>query len=153
MKHFKVFIMANVAVGITGITADSPLEAAHAALNVVTPLQLDHLFDRQIDERVQTHFTEDIPAIMIDQYKTATPNAEDEPIETSWVLVDTPSDDAAIHAAAREVLAAYGEGENAFANDDLKAKMAALELALSNLPPTMEFTRTQAADAPEQEAE
>lgn len=136
MKNYAVFIEATVAVKVSGIQADNPDEAARMAMAVMTPAQLDHIFARKIDERVETHFTDDIPAIMIDEV-----DAWGKPIDenaSEWRRVDIPGDDINVFEAVENVLRTYGEGDGSpFASDDLKGKMELLQKAYAALPKTL----------------
>jgi hypothetical protein len=147
MKYHNVFLNVSVSVLVKDIQADNIDEAARVALNVVTVEQLTHMFDRKIDDRVETFYADEIPAIMIDQYKSASaPGETDEPVLTEWRRVDIPSGDMDVFAAIEDVLRVYGEGENPFANEDLKGKMAALSKAYAALPPHRTFVVPVSSD-------
>lgn len=135
MKHHNVLLICAVAVKVKSIQAATPDEAARTALQVMTLPQLTHLFDRRVDDRIETHFTDDIPAIMVDEFaRDPEANPDLEPAETHWRIVDVPDTDEAVFEAAQEVLRTYEGGDNPFASDDLKAKMEALDKALDAMP-------------------
>lgn len=140
MKYHNVFLNVTVSVQVSGILADNHDEAARAALNVVTVEQLHAMFERQIADRVDTFFADEIPAIMIDQYKTAgAPKEGDEPSSTEWRRVDIPSCDMDVFAAIEDLRRVYAEGDNPFAKEELGAKIKALSAAYDALPPHRVF--------------
>lgn len=144
MKHFEAIINAVVSVRVRAIEADTPDEAANKGLLAVES-QLDHIFDRRITENVDTFFSEDIPAIMIDQV-SANPDLDKEPIETTWVRCDIPSDDLTVFAAIEDVLRTYNQterdGTDPFASADLKSKMELLDKAYDALPKILARTKS-----------
>lgn len=142
MKHFTVCINAGVTVRVSGITADTEDEAANKAMLAVES-QLDHIFDRKITDTVETFFSDDIPAIMVDLLGRDVQD-RDSPIGTTWFRCDIPSEDIDVFAAIEDVLRTYNQGyesSNPFANEDLKAKMELLAKAYEALPKIL--TRTK----------